>query len=88
MAPASIEDFRATLKLTWDDPTAMGERVFSYWNNQSVTSSSCDREEVLHISRRKDGAFLLEIANCTYEGTLEELEMTLYSWALDEGWLD
>lgn len=88
MVSASVEEFRATLRLTWDDPSTNGERIFSYWNNQSVTSSSCDREEVLHICRRTDGSFYLEIANLVHEGPLEQLEDTLYRWAADEGWLD
>lgn len=87
MATASLEEFKATLRLTWDDPSTDGERVFSYWNNQRVTPSFCDREEVLHICRRSDGTFYLEIANLVHEGPLEELELILYRWAEDEGWL-
>jgi hypothetical protein len=85
---ATLETFRATLKLTWEDPSLDGVKVFSYWNNSAVTSSQCDLGEVLHITRCTDGSFLLQIANLLHEGTLEELEETLYSWALEEGWLD
>lgn len=85
---ASIAEFRSTLRLTWADPELPGVRVFSYWNNEAVTSERCDREEVLHIIRGADGAFCLEIANLRHSGSLEELEEILYAWALDEGWLD
>jgi hypothetical protein len=85
---ASIAEFRATLRLTWADPEALGEKVFSYWNNECVTAESCNREEVLHIVRSPEGCFRLEIANFLHSGSLEELEGILYSWALDEGWLD
>lgn len=85
---ASIAEFRATLRLTGQDPEAAGEKVFSYWNNGSVTAEACDREEVLHIVRAADGSFRLEIANLIHTGSLEELEGILYAWALDEGWLD
>lgn len=88
MAAASLADFRATLKVTWIDPDGRGEKVFSYWNNQSVTHELCDREEVLHLVRRADGAFYLQIANQLQEGPLEELEEALYEWARDEGWID
>jgi len=85
---ASIAEFRATLRLTLQDPVAPGEKVFSYWNNELVTAATCDRDEVLHIVRGVDGSFLLEIANLSHRGSLEELEGILYAWALDEGWLD
>lgn len=85
---ASLAEFRATMRLTWADPDSPGEKVVSYWNNQAVTADSCDREEVLHLVRCGDGDFRLEIANLQHRGTLEELEEVLYSWALDEGWLD
>ena len=81
----TLAGFRATLRVTWADPESPGERVFSYWNNESVTHESCDREEVLHIVRRHDGTFYLQIANLVQEGTLEELEAALHAWALDEG---
>lgn len=84
----SLAELRATLKLTWSDPEAEGEKVFSYWNNETVTYMACDREEVLHILRARDGMFRLEIANLLHTGTLEELEGILYSWAREEGWLD
>jgi hypothetical protein len=85
---ASLAEFRATMRLTWADPDSPGEKVVSYWNNQAVTADSCDREEVLHLVRCGDGDFCLEIANLQHRGALEELEEVLYSWALDEGWLD
>jgi hypothetical protein len=85
---ASLAEFRATLKLTCSDPDGLGEKVFSYWNNQDVTYESCDRAEVLHIARMNDGTFHLEIANLHHVGTLEQLEEILYAWAQDEGWFD
>lgn len=86
--PATLGAFRATLRLTWEDPSLGGSRIFSYWNNADVTSSTCDPDEVLHITRHADGAFMLQIANLVHLGTLEELECILYQWAADEGWLD
>lgn len=88
MAAASIEDFRATLRLTRSQAGIGDEIIFSYWNNETVTDSACDTEEVLHIARSRDGSFHLQIANLAHTGTLEELEEILYHWALDEGWLD
>ena len=87
MTAASIEDFRATLRLTRSPAEIGHEIIFSYWNNEAVTYSACDTEEVLHIARHRDGSFHLLIANLTHTGTLEELEEILYRWALDEGWL-
>ena len=84
----TLADFRATLRLTWADPEAPGERVFSYWNNEAVTPAACDRTEVLHIVRASDGSFRLEIANLLHTGPLEDLESVLYAWACDEGWFD
>lgn len=83
----SLAEFTATLKLTWNDPARNGDRIFSYWNNETVCSDSVNSEEVLHIVRSRDGEFRLEIANLLHKGTLEELEGILYAWALDEGWL-
>lgn len=88
MPGASLSDFRSTIRLTWIDQDGRGEKVFSYWNNQAVTPSACEREEVLHIVRRPDGSFYLEIANIVRSGTLEELELFLYQWAKDEGLLE
>lgn len=88
MAAVSLSEFRAMIRLTWDDAEGRGEKVFSYWNNEAVTHESCDREEVLHIVRRHDGTFYLQIANLVQEGTLEELEEALHAWALDEGWFE
>ena len=88
MSAVSLSEFRATLRLTWIDAEGRGEKVFSYWNNEAVTRESCDREEVLHIVRRHDGTFYLQIANLVQEGTLEELEAALHAWALDEGWFE
>jgi hypothetical protein len=85
---ASLADFRATMRLTWADPGAPGEKVFSYWNNQAVAPEECDRDEVLRIVRAADGGFSLEIANLQHRGSLEELECILYTWASDEGWFD
>jgi len=87
MAIPSIEGFRSSLRLTWESPDTPGELILSYWSNASATSSFCDTEETLHISRRRDGSFQLQIANLVHTGTLEELEEILYGWALDEGWL-
>ncbi len=84
----SLADFRASLRLTWEDPEGCGEKFFSYWNNKSTTPESCDREEVLHIVRASDGSFRLEIANLLHRGSFEELECILYNWDRDEGWFD
>lgn len=88
MAAVTLIEFRATLRLTWVDADGRGEKVFSYWNNESVTSRLCVREDVLHLIRRANGSFYLEIANIIQEGSLEELEEALYEWARAEGWLD
>lgn len=85
---ATLKAFRATLKLTWEGPSLNGDKIFSYLNNAAVTSSQCDIEEVLHIKRRADGSFVLQIANLLHEGSLEALEEILYNWALDEGWIE
>jgi len=84
----SLEEFTATIRLTWIDPAGAGEKVFSYWNNECVTSDAVNSEEALHIVRARNGEFCLEIANLLHKGTLEELEGILYAWALEEGWLD
>ena len=84
----SLAEFRATLRLTWADADSHGEKVLSYWNNEAVTQDLCDRDEVLHITRATDGVFRLEIANVLHSGSLEELEVILYTWARDEGWFD
>lgn len=86
--PATLETFRSTLRLTWEDSSLGSIKVFSYWNNADVTSSHCERDEVLHITRHADGSFILQIANLVHLGTLEELECILYQWAADEGWLE
>ena len=83
-----LSQFRATLRVTWVDAEGRGEKVFSYWNNESVTHALCNREEVLHIVRRLDGSFYLQIANRLQGGRLEELEEALFDWARDEGWFD
>jgi hypothetical protein len=88
MTGVTLSQFRATLRLTWVDTEGRGEKVFSYWNNESVTHDLCNREEVLHIVRRSDGSFYLQIANQHQEGGLEELEEALFEWARDEGWFD
>ena len=84
---ATLKAFRATLRLTWEDPSLDGDKIFSYLNNAAVTSSQCDTEKVLHITRLADGSFVLQIANLIHEGSLEALEEILYNWALDEGWV-
>jgi hypothetical protein len=88
MVPVTLNDFRATLRLSWGHPEGHGEKIFSYWNNESVTNDMCNREEVLHIVRRPDSTFYLQIGNQLQEGQLEELERALFEWALDEGWFD
>jgi hypothetical protein len=88
MSPVTLNEFRATLRLSCIDPEGPGEKVFSYWNNESVTYDMCNREEMLHIVRRPDSTFYLQIGNQLQEGQLEVLERALYEWALDEGWLD
>lgn len=66
---------------------ADGEDVYSYWNNKSLDSTCYGLEEVLHIRRKADGSFYLEIGNILYHGSLAELEEKLFEWARDEGWL-
>jgi len=88
MHEITLSEFRATLRLTWVDAEGRGEKIFSYWNNKEVAHDSCNRQEVLHITRMADGRFCLEIANTVRGGTLEELEEDLFNWARDEGWLD
>lgn len=88
MAEVTLNEFRATLRLTWVDREGRAEKIFSYWNNEEATHESCDRQEVLHIMRMADGRFYLEIANTVREGTLEQLEQELFDWARDEGWLE
>lgn len=86
MKMVTLNQFRSTLRLTWEDSDAQGEKVFSYWNNDSVTCDQCNREEVLHIVRRPNSSFYLQIANQLYEGRLDELEEVLFEWARGEGW--
>lgn len=62
--------------------------IYSYWNNQSVGVSICNWEEILHIRKSDDGTFCLQIGNTLHRGALAELEVKLYEWAMDEGWLD
>jgi hypothetical protein len=88
MSPVTFKKFRATLRLSCIDSEGHGEKVFSYWNNESVTYDMCNREEVLHIVRRTDGSFYLQIGNQLHEGQLDELERALFEWAQDEGWFD
>lgn len=86
MSDISIGEFRATLKVSRGDMDVGGEEIYSYWNNQSADRTHFDLEEVLHITRKTDGSFYLEIGNLLHHGTLEELEEILFEWAQDEGW--
>lgn len=86
MPEISIDEFRASLKVSSDEALGCGEQVYSYWNNQSASPAHCDREEVLHVMREADGSFYLEIGNILHRGPLAELEEKLFEWARDEGW--
>ncbi|MCP9877997.1 hypothetical protein KBZ17_15455 [Cyanobium sp. A2C-AMD] len=86
MSEVSIDEFRATLKVSSGEPLSRGEEVYSYWNNQSADPICFDPEEGLHIVRRTDGSFYLEIGNILHQGPLAELEEKLFEWAGDEGW--
>ncbi len=88
MKSVSVEQFRATLKIIVDEQEAPGEAIYSYWNNQLASSTCCNTEEVLHITRSSDGLFYLEIGNLVHTASLATLEVKLYEWARDEGWLD
>ena len=88
MKRVSVEQFRATLKISVDEQKAPGEVIYSYWNNQLASSTCCNIEEVLHIMRRSDGLFYLEIGNLVHTASLAILEEKLFEWARDEGWLD
>jgi len=88
MQTVSIDQFRATLKVSHDTVGDEQEEVYTYWNNQLVSATYCNREEVLHIAKRLDGSFYLEIGNILHSGSLSLLEEKLFEWAMDEGWLD
>ena len=88
MSNVSIADFRETLKIGKSGLAGCSEDVYTYWNNKSIDSASPALEEVLHIRRKDDGSFYLEIGNILHRGSLAELEEKLFEWARDEGWLD
>jgi len=83
----SIADFRETLKILKGDLGDYSEDIYSYWNNKSIDSANPRPEEVLHIRKKSDGSFYLEIGNMLHHGSLAELEEKLFEWARDEGWL-
>ena len=87
LSSVSIADFRKTLKIRKSDLAIYGEDVYSYWNNKPIDSPCPGLEEVLHIRRKGDGSFYLEIGNILHHGSLAELEEKLFEWARDEGWL-
>lgn len=85
----SFRDFKETLRVIAPASTDSGNKLYTYWNNTSIDlSATVDLDEIIHIAQRPDGSFFLTIANCIFEGELEDLEIKLYEWALDEGWLD
>lgn len=85
----SFRDFKETLRVIALASTDSGNKLYTYWNNTSIDMSApVDLDEIIHITQRPDGSFFLTIANCIFEGELEDLEMRLYEWALDEGWVD
>jgi|688.fasta_scaffold604776_2 hypothetical protein len=89
MAKTSFRDFKDTLRVISLASGSSGDKLYTYWNNSSIDASSpIDLDEIIHITQRTDGSFCLAIANCIFEGDLEDLEIKLYEWALDEGWLD
>jgi len=83
--PISIDDFRSTLRVITPGGETDHETIYTYWNN---SDEDLGQEEILHLKRRNDGGYHLEIANVLYEGSHQELEEVLYQWALDEGWFD
>lgn len=89
VAATSFRDFKDTLRVIALASMDSGDKLYTYWNNTSIDlSAPLDLDEIIHITQRADGSFYLAIANCIFEGGLEDLEMKLYEWALDEGWLD
>ncbi len=87
MSIVSIADFRETLKILKGGLGDYSEDIYSYWNNKSIDSVNPRLEEVLHIRKKGDGSFNLEIGNLMHHGSLAELEEKLFEWARDEGWL-
>jgi hypothetical protein len=88
MSIATVDDFRSTLMIIKEESSMSGDELYTYWNNRSASPVSLGREELLHIKKRSDGAFFLEIGNMQYQGSLKVLEQKLYEWALEEGWLE
>ncbi len=84
----SISEFRASLKIVKEEPASRGEEIYSYWNNQDIDSLGFSRDETLHIRKDPNDMFYLEIENIVHHGSLAELEVKLFEWARDEGWLD
>jgi hypothetical protein len=89
MAATSFRDFKDTLQIIPLASGNSGEKLYTYWNNKGIMAPApVDPDEIIHIVQRLDGSFCLTISNCIFEGELEDLEIKLYEWALDEGWLD
>jgi|694.fasta_scaffold07072_3 hypothetical protein len=88
MPVATVDDFRRTLIIFKEESSTGGDELHTYWNNRSANSVSLDKEELLHIKKRGNGEFFLEIGNMHYQGSLRMLEQMLYEWALEEGWLE
>ena len=86
MQSVSIEDFRSTLAVIGGDAIGNKEQLYTYWNNLDPKFDDRDRECVLHIVKREDGIFYLEIGNIQHRGSLEELEQKLFEWAASEGY--
>jgi hypothetical protein len=86
LSEVSIDKFRATLNVSSGEPVSRAEEVYSYWNTKSADPICFDPEDGLHIMRRTNGSFYLEIGNILHQGPLAELEEKLFEWARDEGW--
>jgi hypothetical protein len=88
MQAVSLKEFRATLVIVGGETIGNKEELYTYWNNREPKFDDRDRESILHIVRKEDGSFYLEIGNMVYLGSLDELEERLFIWAADEGFFD
>jgi hypothetical protein len=87
MTDASLPQFRASLQVSLLQGKCPEELAFVYWNRESLSKDSLLPDDALHIIRRSNGSFYLEIGNILHEGDLPMLEEILFEWARDEGWL-
>jgi hypothetical protein len=88
MPDPSLPQFRASLQVSLPQGKCPEELAFVYWNREPLCRKSLLPDDALHIIRRSDGSFYLEIGNILHEGDLSVLEEILFEWARDEGWLD